>query len=84
MKTSNLPLSSSLFVIVASTPENILNKTESLALEDLSTESTSSSTNVPQTEAQSKNGQIASKLTFDITFFNRWFLLNSEYWFEVW
>lgn len=52
---------SSDLVTVASTPENILNKTDSIALRDLSTESTSSSTNV-QTEAQSKNGQIASEL----------------------
>lgn len=46
-------------VTVASTPESILNKTDSIALGDLSTEATSS-TNV-QTEAQSKNGQISSE-----------------------
>lgn len=56
----------SLLVTVASTPESILNKTDSIALRDLSTEPTSSSTNV-QTEAQSKNGQISSKLTAQLT-----------------
>ncbi|CRL00642.1 CLUMA_CG013902, isoform A [Clunio marinus] len=45
---------------IASTPENIINKTDSIALRDISTESTSSSTNV-QTEAQSKNGQISKE-----------------------
>ena len=53
----------SLFITVASTPDTILNKTDSIALRDLkSTEATSSSGNV-QTEAQSRNGQIGSKLT---------------------
>lgn len=61
MKISKLTFFSLLYLFtVASTPENILNKTDTIALRDLSTESTSSSTNV-QTEAQSKNGQISSK-----------------------
>ncbi|XP_070505157.1 dual specificity calcium/calmodulin-dependent 3',5'-cyclic nucleotide phosphodiesterase 1A-like isoform X3 [Chironomus tepperi] len=49
------------YVIVASTPDTILNKTDSIALRDLkSTEATSSSGNV-QTEAQSRNGQIGTE-----------------------
>lgn len=53
----------SIFITVASTPENILNKTDSIALRDLkSTEATSSSGNV-QTEAQSRNGQIGGELS---------------------